>query len=250
LSKRLDGKVVIVTGAGHGIGSAIAEAFSREGANVAVNYNRSKDDALRLVRSIRRKGGKAMAVKADVSNPSEVDSMVAQVLREFGTIDVLVNNAGVLIPGEFLKTESKDWDRVMATNVKGAFLCSQAVAKVMLKKGGRIINIASVSGLALPSGMDSVSYVASKAGLIGLTRAMAVHLGPKINVNAVAPGTVETEMTKSLSKKEIQVMVDESFLKRLGKPEEVANACVFLASSEADWITGEVLTVSGGRGMR
>ncbi|HUK80601.1 MAG TPA: 3-oxoacyl-ACP reductase family protein [Nitrososphaerales archaeon] len=247
---RLEGKVVIVTGAGHGIGRAIVEAFAREGASVAVNYNTSKDDALRLVRGIRKRGGKAMAVKGDVSNPTEVDRMLAQVLEKFGTVDVLVNNAGVLVPGEFLKIESQDWDKVMDTNLKGPFLCSQAVAKVMLRKGGKIINIASVSGLALPSGMASVSYVASKAGLIGLTRAMAVHLGPKINVNAVAPGTVETEMTKFLSKSAKQHMIDESFLKRLGRPEEIASACVFLASKEADWITGEVLTVSGGRGMR
>ncbi len=250
MSKRLEGKVARVTGAGHGIGRAIAEAFAREGANVAVNYNKSKNDAAAVVRGIKKRGGRAMAVKADVSDPSEVDTMVSQVLDSFGTIDVLVNNAGLLIPNEFLKIEPRDWDRVFDTNLKGAFLCSQAAAKVMLKKRGKIINIASVSGLALPSGMASVSYVASKAGLIGLTRAMAVHLGPKINVNAVAPGTVETEMTKFLSKDEKRQMIDESMMKRLGKPEEIANACVFLASAEADWITGEVLTVSGGRGMR
>ena len=250
MSRRLQGKVVLVTGAGHGIGRAIANAFADEGASVAVNYNRSKADAAAVVRSIRRRGGRAMAVKADVSDPSEVNQMVSQVQEALGDVDILVNNAGVLIPNEFLKIKSGDWDRVFATNLKGAFLCSQAVAKSMLKKGGRIINISSVSGLALPSAMDSVDYVASKAGLIGLTRAMAVHLGPKINVNAVAPGTIETEMTKILPKSVKQVMVDESFLKRLGKPEEIASACVFLASPDADWITGEVLTVSGGRGMR
>ncbi|HXW94948.1 MAG TPA: 3-oxoacyl-ACP reductase family protein [Nitrososphaerales archaeon] len=250
MDKRLDGKVAIVTGAARGIGRAIAEVFAREGASVVVGYNTSKKDAARVVNGIRRRGGKAISVKVDVSDPSEVSGMVSKVLDQYGTIDVLVNNAGVLIPGEFLKTKSSDWDRVIDTNMKGAFLCSQAVAPLMLKKGGRIINIASISGLAQPSGMASVSYVASKAGLIGLTRAMALHLGPKVNVNAVAPGTVETEMTKFLTKSEVQGMVDESFAKRLGKPEEVAYACVFLASEEASWITGEILTVSGGRGMR
>jgi 3-oxoacyl-[acyl-carrier protein] reductase len=195
-------------------------------------------------------GGKAIPIKADVSSPTDVRRMVSRILNAFGTIDILVNNAGVLIPNKFLKIRSEDWDRVLGTNLKGAFLCSQAVAPVMMKRGGRIINIASVSGLALPSGMASVDYVASKAGLIGLTRAMAVHLGPKINVNAVAPGTIETEMTKFLTKNERHTMVEESLSKRLGKPEEIAYACVFLASKEADWITGEVLTVSGGRGMR
>lgn len=217
---------------------------------MAVNYNTSEAGARHVVEQITMRGGRAILVKGDVSNPADVKRMVSRVLRAFGTIDILVNNAGVLIPNEFLKIRSVDWDRVLGTNLKGAFLCSQAVAPVMLKKKGRIINIASVSGLALPSGMASVDYVASKAGLIGLTRAMAVHLGPKINVNAVAPGTIETEMTKFLTKSERQTMVEESMSKRLGRPEEIAYACVFLASKEADWITGEVLTVSGGRGMR
>ena len=242
--------MAVVTGAGRGIGQAIAETFAAEGARVAVGYNTTREGALRVVGRIKKRGGKAIAVKVDVTKPAEVSRMVSTVVDEFGTIDVLVNNAGVLIPAEFRDITSGDWDRVLDTNLKGAFLCSQAVAPLMLKKGGRIINIASISGLAQPSGMASVSYVASKAGLIGLTRAMALHLGPKVNVNAVAPGTVETEMTKFLTKSEVQGMVDESFTKRLGKPEEVAYACVFLASDEASWITGEVLTVSGGRGMR
>jgi len=242
--------VAVVTGAGRGIGQAIAETFAAEGARVAVGYNTTREGALGVVGRIKKRGGKAIAVKVDVTKPAEVSRMVSTVVDEFGTIDVLVNNAGVLIPAEFRDITSGDWDRVVDTNLKGAFLCSQAVAPLMLKKGGRIINIASISGLAQPSGMASVSYVASKAGLIGLTRAMALHLGPKVNVNAVAPGTVETEMTKFLTKSEVQGMVDESFTKRLGKPEEVAYACVFLASDEASWITGEVLTVSGGRGMR
>ena len=242
--------MAVVTGAGRGIGQAIAETFAAEGARVAVGYNTTREGALGVVGRIKKRGGKAIAVKVDVTKPAEVSRMVSTVVDEFSTIDVLVNNAGVLIPAEFRDITSGDWDRVLDTNLKGAFLCSQAVAPLMLKKGGRIINIASISGLAQPSGMASVSYVASKAGLIGLTRAMALHLGPKVNVNAVAPGTVETEMTKFLTKSEVQGMVDESFTKRLGKPEEVAYACVFLASDEASWITGEVLTVSGGRGMR
>ena len=249
MTKHIEGKAVLVTGAGRGIGRAIAEAFADEGASVAVSYNTSKKGADEVVEGIRKRGGKAIAVKADVTSISEVAAMVSKVVDSFGSIDVLVNNAGILIPNQFLKIRPEDWDRVLDTNLKGAFLCSQAAAKVM-KKGSRIINIASVSGLAHPSGMSSVDYVASKAGLIGLTRAMAVHLGPKINVNAVAPGTVETEMTKFLSKAEKENMAGESFLKRLGRPEEVARACVFLASGDADWITGEVLTVAGGRGMR
>ena len=250
IRKVLKGQKALVTGANSGIGKGIALALAHAGADVVVNFRSNREGAEQVVQEASRCGSRVYAHQADVSDEAQVQAMFQRLFDEFGTIDVLVNNAGVLIPAEFRDITSGDWDRVVDTNLKGAFLCSQAVAPLMLKKGGRIINIASISGLAQPSGMASVSYVASKAGLIGLTRAMALHLGPKVNVNAVAPGTVETEMTKFLTKSEVQGMVDESFTKRLGKPEEVAYACVFLASDEASWITGEVLTVSGGRGMR
>jgi 3-oxoacyl-[acyl-carrier protein] reductase len=251
--KRLAGRKAIVTGAAKGIGEGIARAFMLHGADVLVNYNTSEEKAQRLVQALNGSsyGGRAVAFRADVSKIPEIKSLVQAAMAEFGRIDILVNNAGVISRKNFLVTTEADYDRIMTVNVKGPYFCCQEVAPIMQKQGkGKIINISSVSGLAQPTGLSYPEYAASKAALIGLTRSLAVNLGPQILVNAVAPGTIRTDMTAAISPENLQRSAEEAFVKRLGEPEDIADACVFLASDESDFITGEVLTVSGGRGMR
>jgi len=252
IGNRLRGKKIIVTGASKGIGAAIATKFVNEGADVLVNYNSSGQMADELIRKLNGGGGgHAIPFRADVSKIEEIKSMVRSAQNEFGRIDVLVNNAVVIIRKNFLATTEADFERIMSINLKGPFFCSQEVAPLMIKQGkGKIINVASISGLAHPSSLTFPDYVASKAGIIGLTRSLAVNLGPQILVNAVSPGATDTDMISSLPESSLKRMADEAFLKRLGRPEDIANGCVFLASDESDFITGEVLTVSGGRGMR
>ncbi|MEM2841654.1 MAG: SDR family NAD(P)-dependent oxidoreductase, partial [Candidatus Bathyarchaeia archaeon] len=180
-----------------------------------------------------------------------VRNMVQRVVQEYGKIDILVNNAGIVISKPFLETTEEIWDRTIDINLKGTYLCSKEVAPLMLGQGkGKIINIASVSGLAQRSALGNVPYAASKAGVIGLTRSLAVNLGPYVNVNAICPGVIETDMTASLPAEYTRMRIEETPLKRTGKPEEVAMAALFLASEDSDFITGEVITVAGGRGMR
>lgn len=251
MGQRLAGKVTLVTGASRGIGAAIARMFSDEGAKVALNYRESEEEAKKVSQDIKDSGGKCLLVKADVSKTPEVKRMVSKTVGKFGRIDVLVNNAGIIIPKDFLDSTDEDWDRVLDTNLKGTYLCCREVAPIMLtQKKGKIINISSVSGLAQPSALKYPDYVSSKAGVIGLTRSLAVRLGPLITVNAICPGTIETDMLSWMSPETKQRMAEENFLKSLGKPSYVAQAATFLASQEADWITGEVLTVGAGRGMR
>jgi len=248
---RLKNKVAIVTGAGRGIGRTIVMIFAQEGAKVVVNYNRSQKEASMVVEEIRKMGGEALMIRADVSKADEVKSMVQRTVEHFGRVDILVNNAGIMIPSSFLESTEENWDQTMDVNLKGAYLCCREVAPIMLKQNkGKIINISSISGLFERSAVACVDYVVSKAGMIGLTRALAVHLGPAINVNAICPGTVETDIVASLDPETKKLMRDESLLKRLGKPEEIAYTALFLASDESDFITGEILTVAGGRGMR
>ena len=228
-------------------------AFIAQGADVLVNYYTSEQKAEELIRSMNNSGneGRAVGFRADVSKIPEIKAMVQKTMDEFGRIDILVNNAGILMRKPFLTSTEADFDRVMAVNVKGPFFCCQEVAPIMTKQGkGKIINISSISGLAQPSGLTFTDYVASKAAVIGLTRSLAVNLGPQVLVNAVAPGTILTDMTAALSEAHFKKMKEEAFTKRLGTPEDIANACVFLASDESDFISGEVLTVSGGRAMR
>ena len=251
--KRLEGKKTIVTGGSKGIGAGIVRAFIDQGADVLTNYNSSEQKAFELIRDLKNSGsgGRAVAFKADVSKLPEIKVMVEKAMQEFGRIDVLVNNAGIIYRRPFLNTTEEEYEHLMDVNVKGPFFCCQEVAPIMAKQGkGKIINISSISGLAQPSGLAYPEYVASKAALIGITRSLAVNLGPEITVNSVAPGTVLTDMTASMSEAAFSKAKDEAFMKRLGTPEDIANASVFLASDESDFITGEVLTVSGGRGMR
>ncbi len=248
---RLEGKVALVTGAGRGIGHAISKLFAQEGAKVAINYSRSEKEASSLAEDIEKQGGETLLLKADVSKSNEVKKMVKKTIEKFGRIDILVNNAGILIPAAFPNCTEEIWDQTMDVNLKGAYLCSKEVAPIMQKqKKGKIINIASICGLAERSALGNTAYVVSKAGVIGLTRSLAVNLGPTINVNAICPGFTDTNMATSLGPERKKVAEEESILKRIGKPEEIANAALFLASDEADFITGEILTVSGGRGIR
>jgi 3-oxoacyl-[acyl-carrier protein] reductase len=247
---RLDGQVVIVTGASRGIGKAIAEMFGREGAKIVVNYNTSDKQAQAVANRIVDHGGEAICAKADVSKSEEVKRMIETTIKTYGRIDILVNNAGVLITKDFFDTNEDEWDKTIDVNLKGAYLCSKEVAPIMLKqKKGKIINISSNSGLYHPSAMRFVEYVTSKAGMNGLTKALALRLGPYITVNAICPGWIKTEMVAETDPEVERKILEETALRRYGTPEEVAASALFLASSEADFITGELLIVAGGRGM-
>jgi 3-oxoacyl-[acyl-carrier protein] reductase len=247
---RLKGKVAIVTGASRGIGSAIARRFAKEGARVVINYNSSRAKAEKLRKEIVEAGGKATLVKADVSDPDQVRRLVKEAVRAYGTVDILVNNAGVLYNETFLDAPLEIWDKTIDTNLKGAYLCSREVAPLMLaKKRGKIINISSNSGAYHPSAMRLVEYTTSKAGMNGLTKALALKLGPYVTVNAILPGRIETDMTAGTSEEMAKFVIEETPLKRFGTPDEVANAAVYLASDDADFVTGELHMVTGGRGM-
>lgn len=244
-------KVALITGASRGIGRAISKTFALEGAKVAINYNKSEKDALCLVEEIKNQGGEVLLVKADVSKSDEVKRMVQKTVENFDRIDILVNNAGILIPVTFLDTTEEIWDKTMEVNIKSAFLCSKEIAPIMLSQGkGKIVNIASISGLAERAAVRDTAYVVSKAAIIGLTRSLAVNLGPNINVNAICPGLTDTDMAALLDPERIKAGVEESILKRIAKPEEIARATLFLASDESDIITGEILTLAGGKAMR
>ena len=251
INLRLQGKVALVTGSGRGIGRAISKLFAKEGAKLVINYSRSEKEAQSLAEELMKSGQEALLVKADASRSDEVKGMISQAIKRFARIDVLVNNAGVLIPEPFLESTEETWDKTMAVNLKGAYLCSKEVAPIMLKQGkGKIINISSICGLAERTALRNTAYVVSKAGIIGLTRSMAVNLGPTINVNAICPGMIETDMIVVLGPERVNAGIEDAILKRIGKPQDIAYAALFLASDESSFITGEILTVSGGRAMR
>jgi len=246
----LEGKVAIVTGSSRGIGKAIAERFAAEGARLTVNWTQAETQAREVVGGIERRGGEAISVRADVSKAGEVHDLVSRTVDHYGRVDILVNNAGVMVAKAVHETTEEDWDRTMDVNLKGAYLCSKEVAPVMQRqKYGRIVNISSNSGLYHPSAMRFTEYVTSKAGLNGLTKAMALALGPYITVNAICPGWIKTEMIEGTDPAVEQRILDETALGRWGSPEEVAGAAVFLVSGDADFVTGELLIVAGGRGM-
>jgi 3-oxoacyl-[acyl-carrier protein] reductase len=248
--RRLEGKVAIVTGASRGIGRAIAERFSNDGARVVVNYVAGEARAQAVVDGIVARGGEAIAVRADVSRSADVRDLVAATLDRFGRIDILVNNAGVMVAKGVLETTEEEWDQTIDTNLKGPWLCSRAVAPIMIgQEAGTIINMSSNSGLYHPSAMKFTEYVVSKAGINGLTKAMALALGPHITVNAICPGWIRTDMVEIIDPAVQQRILDETALARWGTPDDIASAAAFLASADAAFITGELLIVAGGRGM-
>jgi len=246
---KLVGRVAIITGASRGIGRAIAKRFADEGAKVVINFNASSEEAEAIHKEIEKSGGESMVFKADVSNSADVARLVEVTVARIGRIDVLVNNAGIIVRKKLLDSTEEDWDRTIDVNLKSVYLCSKAVAPIMIQqKRGRIVNISSISGLNSPnSALEIADYDASKAGVIGLTRALALNLAPFINVNVVSPGATETEMFISMSEEGKKVRIAETPLKRVGKPEEVAAAVLFFSSDDSDFVTGEAISVSGGR---
>ena len=242
-------KTVIVTGAGRGIGNAIALKFGELGANVVVNYRSSETQANELVNKILAAGGNAFAVKADVSSFDEAKNLIFEAKLKFGTVDILVNNAGITRDTLLLRMKEDDFDSVIQTNLKGTFNCLKHAAEVMIKqRSGKIINISSVVGLMGNAGQ--INYSAAKAGIIGMTKSAAKELsGRGITVNAIAPGFIRTEMTESIPENIKKDMLVAIPLKRYGTPEDIADAVCFLASENASYITGQVLCVDGGMAM-
>ena len=241
----LDGRVSLVTGASRGIGRAIAQAFAAEGASVVL----AARDAAKLgeaVAEIQAKGGKAEALALDVSDRASVESVVAKVVETHGRIDHLVNNAGVTRDNLLLRMKDEEWRQVLDTNLTGAFLCTQAVLKPMLKqRSGRIVTITSVVGLGGNAGQ--ANYAASKAGVIGFTKSVAREVASRgITANAIAPGFIETDMTAAMPEKAREAVFAAIPLGRVGRPEDVAGAAVFLVSDAAAYVTGQVLAVDGG----
>ena len=242
---KLKGKVALITGAAQGIGKSIALLLAQNGANIVVsdiNLERAEETA----REIESNGSKAMAVKVDVANLKEVEQMVEAVLEKFGKIDILVNNAGITRDKLILRMTEEDWDAVLNVNLKGTFNCTKVVVRHMAKqRSGKIISIASVVGEMGNAGQ--ANYSASKAGVIGLTKTIAREFAQRrINVNAIAPGYIETPMTEILPEKVKEELKSLIPMERLGKPEDVAEAVLFLVSEESNYITGQVLNVNGG----
>lgn len=243
---RLKNKVAIVTGAARGIGKAIAQRFLQEGAAVAIN-DIDLERAEEIVHEAKSKGKKALSVKADVSNEKEVEEMVNRVYSNFARIDILVNNAGIIKRGSTEDHSYEDWDRVIAVNLRGTYNCSKAVIPIMKKqKYGKIVNVSSIAG-KVGDIASAPSYGSSKGAINALTKSVARELAEYgICVNAVAPHAVETEMSAEWSQEKRRQLMSQIPLKRLGRPEEVAAAVLFLASDEASFITGEILDVNGG----
>lgn len=245
----LDNKVAVVTGAGRGIGREIARTLALEGALVIVNYNGSAGKAAEVVEEIKKAGGKGEALQCDVSDFEKAGEMFDYVVKTYGHVDILVNNAGITRDGLLMRMSEEDFDRVIRTNLKGAFNCMRHVARQMIKqKSGRIINISSVSGVLGNAGQ--VNYAASKAGVIGMTKSAAREMASRgITVNAIAPGFINTEMTEVLSDQIKESVTAQIPMKVFGEAKDVADAVAFLASHKARYITGQVLCVDGGMAM-
>ena len=241
--------IALVTGASTGIGRAIALKLAKEDYHVVVNYRVSKEEAENVVRLINEDGGSASSIKCDVTNYDVVEDMMKTIIKEFGGIDLLVNNAGITKDQLMLRMSEKDFDQVIDVNLKGTFNCVKHVTRSMLKKrSGCIINISSVIGIT--GNIGQVNYGASKAGIIGMTKSLAREFaGRNIRVNAVAPGFIATEMTNILTDDVKQGILAKVPLNKLGRPEDVANAVAFLASDQANYITGQIIAIDGGMTM-
>lgn len=245
----LKGKVAIITGAGKGIGRAIALEFIKLGAKVVVNYRSSIAQVEELLHTIKEAGGDAIAVQADISKETEAKGLIEAAVKQFGRLDILVNNAGITKDNLLMRMSEEDFNSVLDINLKGTFLCTKHASTIMLKqRSGKIINISSVVGIT--GNVGQTNYAASKAGVIGLTKATARELASRgITVNAVAPGFIETDMTERLPDKIKEASIANIPLKRFGTAMEIAGAVSFLASEAANYITGQVLQVDGGMVM-
>lgn len=244
--KLLAGKTALVTGASKGIGRAIALKFAEQGANVAFTYLSSVEQGQALEAELTAKGIKAKGYRSDAADFAQAEKLIADVVADFGALDILVNNAGITMDNLLLRMSEEAWDRVINVNLKSCFNTVKAASKIMMKqKSGSIINMTSVVGIKGNAGQ--ANYAASKAGIIGFTKSVALELGSRgIRSNAIAPGFIETEMTGKLDEKTVQSWREAIPLKRGGRPEDVADACVFLASDMSAYITGQVLQVDGG----
>ena len=245
----LKGKNVIVTGATRGIGREIALTLAQNGANIAMNYRNLNSEVEDLINEIKSFGVDALAIKCDVSITEEVDNFVKEVKSHYNTIDVLVNNAGITKDGLILRMKEEDFDDVLDVNLKGTFNTTKSVSSIMVRqKYGKIINISSVVGIAGNAGQ--CNYAASKAGVIGFSKSVARELSSRnINVNVVAPGYINTDMTKNLPDKVKEEIIKSIPMKKIGDPKEVANLVLFLSSNLSDYITGQVINVDGGMVM-
>ena len=247
-------KVAVVTGSSRGIGRAVALALARCGCAVTINYHKSRDEADEVVNIIRQMGGKAIAVKCDVSKREEVENMFSTTVKAFNQVDILVNNAGVGFAASFLETTDEIWNKNMEVNLRGVFLCTQIAARYMVDRAyGKIVNISSNSGFGIAMPGDT-SYAVSKAGVIQLTKSAAYELGKhNINANCIAPGAIDTDMLREEARSDdeyeklLEGRRNASSLGIIGTPEDIANAVLFFASDKSRFITGKILLVDGGR---
>jgi len=244
--KLLEGKNVIITGASRGIGSGIARVFALHGANIAFTYSSSEAPALELEKELSSLGVKAKAYKSNAADFKESHELIDNITKDFDSIDVLINNAGITKDNLLMRISEEDFDKVIEVNLKSVFNMTKAVQRTMLKqRKGSIINMSSIVGVKGNAGQTN--YAASKAGIIGFTKSVALELGSRnIRCNAIAPGFIETEMTGKLNEETVQSWRDAIPLKRGGTPEDVANACVFLASDLSAYVSGQTLHVDGG----
>lgn len=245
----LKGKTALVTGASRGIGRAIALELGRNGANVAVNFAGNVEKAQEVVVELEQMGVKAIKIQANIADENAVNQMVKKVIDEFDSLHILVNNAGITRDNLLMRMKTEDFDQVINTNLKGAFLCTKAVTRQMMRqRDGKIVNIASIVGISGNPGQ--ANYVAAKAGVIGLTKSTAQELASRnILVNAVAPGFISTDMTDELSEEQQEAILQNVPLNKLGKPEHIANVVRFLVSDDANYITGQTIRVDGGMVM-
>lgn len=242
----LSGKVALITGGSRGIGREIAIELSKHGVNIAITYNNNEVKAKETVDEIQKNGAKGIYIKVDVSKEEDVLKMIETVKNQLGSIDILVNNAGINKDNLLMRMKTDEWDDVINTNLKGTYLCTKAVVRNMIKeKYGKVINIASIAGVA--GNFGQTNYSASKAGIIGFTKSLAKELASRgINVNAVAPGLIQTDMAKALKDDIKDSLVKNIPMGRLGSTKDIANIVVFLASEKSDYITGQVINVDGG----
>ena len=245
----LKGKSAIITGASRGIGKAIAIKFAKEGANIVINYRNNEEEALKVKEELEQLGVKTLIVKADISDLKQAENLIKQAKKEFGQVDILINNAGITKDNLIIRMKDSEFDQVIKINLKGAFNCLKAVTPIMLKqRSGKIVNMSSVVGVIGNPGQ--VNYCASKAGLIGMTKSLAREIGVRgINVNAIAPGFIDTDMTRVLTEEQKKNILSQIPLNKFGNIEDIANTALFLASENSNYITGQVIHIDGGMAM-